>query len=387
MSASKIAFGPFKGPDVAGGAGASQAIAYAESTHVDTIDTNSTDLVTLPVSTTSVTNGIGGFIVSGVASQALQMRIDVLRGGIVSQSWVVSLREGPNTVGIPFAAIGIPAGDANWKLRARTDSGMVSVLEGYSRMWIEANNIVNGVAIADPNQTVHELVQDDLGVTDDTVVSVARQIPLQISVNEAVDHDMVIVSDGNSQGFVRQAVTSTTGTEDGWVDPTSFNQGTANLQAGNSGGDVRSAWWRFPLPYNLRYADIYQVRLDLMPDANSVGLKLRWRAVLAGDPPAPTTVAEFNALPRTAAYVDWNTDVTANVLKQVIDLSPLLQEIKDAGIDMTSVILIADDNGSPVDTFLLARSREHTVGPAPTLTLGYAQRYIGGYRDAYPGGY
>lgn len=395
MPVSPIGFGPLKGPDLLGSEGGQAPtsgvkIVYRESISVKVIDPNAIELVTLPIGTTGVTNGVGGFIIAGTASQAMEMRVTILRGENVSQSWVVNLRAGPNTVSMPFTVLGIPGGEAVWRLRAKTSVGTFSSPEGMARFWLESNAIIGGLVVVDPNQTVNELAsQETQGPSGEPVIATVHD-PVWPRVIDYPLQNVITVTEPGT-GYVQQHSTPATGGDDGWqtvgTTPETLTLTTPTLQAGNSGGERRKLFATFVLPYNLQGADIYQATLALMPDITVTGLQLQVRAVLSGSPVSPTTVEEFNALPLTLLAMPWDTNLTAGTMAYPPDASPLLEEIKATGVNMERVTFVIEDRGSAADSFLVVRAKDHGTGPPPTLTIGYAHRYRGGYHDAYAGGY
>lgn len=393
MSTHTIGFGPLKGPPVVSGARlptGSTSMVYKETANVVTVDPNTAEIATLGVGTTAQSNGVGGFIISGTASEAMEMRCIIQRSENVSQSWVVSLRAGPNTVGIPFTVLGIPAGEAVWRLKARTSVGTFSIPTGHGRFWLEADAIIGGLVVVDPNQTVSEIPPQETQQPSAEPVTAVAQAPHWPVLADAPRQDVITVTIPGG-GFVQQNSVPPLGSDDGWqsvgTTPETLTLDSPSLQAGNSGGERRKLFATFPLPYNLQGADIYQATLALMPDITANNLQLQVRAVKSGNAASPTTVAEFTALPLTTTTLIWDFNSVAGTILTPPDCTSLLEEIKATGVVMEKVTFVIEDRGSAADAFLVVRSKENGTGPPPTLTIGYAHRYRGGYHDAYAGGY
>lgn len=369
MIANKTGFGPLKGPDR--GIGTRVAMAYVENA-AEVAVSNGAQVSTmqLGVVTTGFSHGFAGYNLQGTASADMNLRVDVMRSGAVSASFLTRLKAGPNTVAAPFVLLGLPPGEFNWTLRLTADGGTWTMPANLSSWWIESTAIDNDLVAADPSQSIVEIV-DITDLSDVATVAspvVGLQVPIPVTVQQDADVGLLQVDDSIGINFGFQPGTSNA---DGWVSDSPDFDNTSNLlQAGNSSGEIREAFLLFDLPMDIAGVTILEAKLTLTPDSNMAqAVELRVFAEDAGAPAAITSRADYDSRVLTTASVPWYTTSVAGTPLTTPDFSVVVQELVDTHVSVTKLQLVIKDGPAALNQWLTFRAAEHPSGPVPSLSL------------------
>lgn len=368
MITNKTGFGPLKGPDR--GIGTRVALAYVENASEVAVSNGAqVSIMQLGVVTTGYSHGFAGYNLQGTASADMNLRVDVMRSGSVSVSFLTRLKAGPNTVAAPFVLLGLPPGEFSWVLRLTADGGTWTMPASLSSWWIESTAIDNDLIAADPSQSVTEIVDiTSLSEAADDTPVVSMQVPIPILVTEDTSNCLLVASDSMGVTFGFEPGTSSA---DGWVSDNPDYDNTSNLlQAGNSSGEIREAFMLFALPMDLAGKTILEATLTLTADANmGQPVDLQIAAEDVGSPMPIVSRADYDSRPVTTTQVPWSTTVVAGQQYVSPDFAPVVQELVDTHGSVTKLQLFLKDGPADLNQWLTFRASEHPTGPAPSLLL------------------
>lgn len=144
-------------------------------------------LADISVTAYSFTNATGGLSITGTATAAGTLTVDVMLGAAVYRSWAVQVpAAGLFGFGIPFVILNLPAGTQSVRLRMSASAGTFSLAANGAELWIEARNLSGGAGSGAADETVFEDVDTDPMPVGEAV-SVAFLTPLAVGATEGVD--------------------------------------------------------------------------------------------------------------------------------------------------------------------------------------------------------
>lgn len=238
---------------------------------------------------------------------------------------------------------------------------------------IEARYVVDTLETV-ANIQIHDAVSLGPVPTVTDSAGTDRQVPLSRFPTESINDHETTAADNISTGVA--LITISTGVvdaDDGWTSTVpGFSNTGPTVQVGNSAGEIRNAFMRFPMPHDLAGRHIVRAVLRVTPDAATAapGVKIRFQADTSGVAAAPTTKADYDGRTLTTSFVDWQTALVAGVSIDSPDLSSIVQEVASAGTT-TDVLLMLHDNSSATDFFAQLRSFGHSTGPIPQLIVTF----------------
>jgi hypothetical protein len=349
-------------------------VLYGTNAVAAAINTSKTGIINLGVQAWSTTYGKVGIKLRGNASAALTVTLRIEYDGTVVDTFEVQVpRAGLHTIGLPYFWSSIP-GDAIahqvW-LTAETNTGTFTVAAQKAQFWIEGKNLSGGIGENPSSNAIENPPMSPVGVA--TSGNVKIWTPIGRSATDSVDEVPVVVDDINSRTGAGLVVVPTADADDGWTSSVpAFTTAGPTLQAGNSAGEVRTAFVRFDIGVDLAGINLARAELRFVPDANmAVPAELLIRCDSNGLALSPTSRADLFGRTWLATTKAWSVSTVTGTMVTV-DITAVIQDlITNGGPSITSVLLQLDDDGSPTDSFIQFRSKAHSTGPVPTLIIGY----------------
>jgi hypothetical protein len=271
----------------------------------------------------------------------------------------------------------MPEGVQTWGIRLKTSTGTFTLPASRSNWWVESRDLAGGLGAGTPDVQHNEPVDDTpYNTIDDNVSITLLALPIDVPVNQAVDHDPVVVTDAVdiTFGFAAGAGVPQ---DDGWCSgfPNIVTTGT-QVEMGNSAGEMRQGWFRFAVPSALQGVSVLSARLRLWADAQTIaGKNIRLKIAIDNQlsPPNPTSYTDYAARTQTVLKYDWDLlNVADGQALETPDFGPALQEAIDTNGDVTHFLVLIYNDASDTDGRVIVRSSEHaTAATRPQLLVQY----------------
>lgn len=357
-----------------GGAGGSGTPTLFASSPAVVGDVSGTETCLIQFEAFRATYGRVGIDVSGVASKAMTVTVQLVKNSVtVVREWSQQVAGGDAGISPVWMWPQIDEGVATISIRIITSSGTFSIEPEAAQLWIEASG-VGGRSTGNPNPIVSETLTyppvptDTVTYVDPTwagggIIEDGDPIAYPAVPTESIDPAMLILDYSPSVSG-----------DDGYATglPSFSNSGTFSI-AGNQGGVSYTAFYRVGLPagLDLTGATVAEAYLLATADQTTTGALTRLRAELAASPGAPADRADLLSRTLTTAFVDWDGDATAGATVRSPDISAIVQEVIDAHGDLGSMMFVHDDRTGPLDGRLVFRTQEHGTGPPVRLWIRY----------------
>jgi len=318
----------------------------------------------------------------GQASTALTIQADVWINGNLIRSMKQVMTAGENTWSPTFVISSLPQGTNNCQLRLSVSTGTFAVAAYDLQHWYTGYNLQGGIV---SGSTAINVVDTILAPWANTVASATPILAVQ-TPQGAVKVDSIAAPWANAvaatipPSLVERIYSPiiAVGADDGSVNTTSstWANNATTLEVGNDGTFVWGIWVRFVMPAAIPVgATISHAWLNLWSDQADAGPLAIIYGEKASAPTAPTTYADYTTRVRTTASALWNPVPSgAGVQQQSVDISAIIQELSTAYAPFTVIQLFVQDNSSPSNRKMIARSKENTNNQPPQLIV----RWTGG---------
>lgn len=369
-----------------GGVGTGQSMVYAETTGPVTIGTGTTEICQLNLTSFIATYGKLGFLLSGTASGAMTVRVDVVRDAtIVKTFWQQIPAAGLHTAEITWLWSSIPSGDASVLLRVSTSTGTFALAApGDGQMWVEAKGI-QGAQFGEANITVNDNVYDGRAANPVLYGSVGETVEfsdLETDERPEVGDTVSLVpypgiwddsTDATDTifGFTVMVAASA---DDGYIAGAStFNNTATSTIVGNVGGTSYNAFYRFVLPaVDLTGCTIVSATLQgVAARTDGVPATTQVRAVDGAAPATIASYADYGARARTDAVVNWDATQSSGAVGTSPNLKTIVQELVDSYGDLDAIVVLHENSTSPTDRRLEYQSENHASANPMILTIQY----------------
>lgn len=369
-----------------GGVGTGQSMVYAETTGPVVIGTSTSEICQLNLTSFIATYGKLGWLMSGTASAAMTVRVDVVRDAtVVKTFWQQIPNSGLHTIEITWLWSSIPAGDGSVLLRVSTSTGTFSLAAaGDGQLWIEAKGI-QGAQFGEANITVNDDVPDGRTPTANLYGSIGESLDwsdLETDERPEVGDTVSVVpypgiwddSTDSTDTVFGFSVMVAASADDGYIAGAStFNNSATSTIVGNVAGTSYSAFYRFVLPaVDLTGCTIVSATLQgVASRTDGVTATTQVRAVDAAAPATIASFADYNARARTDASVVWDSTQTLNAVTSSPNLKTVVQELVDSYGDLDALVILHEDSTSPTDRRLEFQSENHASANPMILTILY----------------
>jgi hypothetical protein len=317
---------------------------------------------------------------SGATAGAV-LTADVYLDGSIIRTSKQTLPAGDTTFDPAFIVQGLSAGNHTVWLRLTLSTGTASVAPFDLQHWWTSPDINGGIGGVSPLISVADNIPFAAAIMPQNVSiskTLVTQTPTGITRTESLHPYQTVTDNDGSTNMIQLGYVEAVnlGANDGHTSSIpSFTATATQLEVGNDGGLIWSAFARFiiPSPGLPSGITITHAWLSGFVDQNDNNANVLVQAEHAAAPTAPTSRADYLSRTLTTASVVWTPgSVTSGQAIQSPDLASIIQELVTAfGGTITAINIFWQDNSSPLNGKMLIRSFENAANEPPVLTIRY----------------
>lgn len=345
-----------------------------------TIGTSKTSILPLSLNAFLSTLGRLGYSIIGTCSGAMTILVEVMYSESVLETFEYTVPAGVQTIEVTWLWTQIPSGEVPMRLRIWTSSGTFTVGANKAQFWIEAKSIAGKQTNA-PVLFVNESVGPMSSIVPPTTDSIEDFfLPTMaggmLAPGESVEafSEMPTTSDSISdQATFILTMRPKSGSDDGWVTPSTIDTSSTTTSVGNVSGASRSAFYRFTCPIDLTGKTIVEAYLVGVANAASASAATQLTAIDEADPSAPSTYSGYMSATLTTETKDWLSATTSGASITSPNISNIIQELVDSYGDLDHIVIMHRNNGSATGATHTFRSYEYSPTSSVQLVIKYLE--------------